>query len=100
MDLSFLLEATTQGVHTVFKEFLLVIKLMKDIGILFANLWCLILYIFVERVMHCTFQLVKVINILDDPVDCSFEALDVTLVLADQNAVRLVEFVHLLLLVF
>ena len=63
---------------------------MDNIRVLLPNLRRTIPHIFVQTVMHGTLQLIKVVNILYDPVHGRLEALNVAGVLTDQNPVGLI----------
>lgn len=100
MNLALLLKSLFQSAHTVGQELLLVFVLLLDVRIYSDGLHRLVLHILEQRVSDSTLKLVEVIDILNYPVDGSFEALDVAVILTDQHAVALINFMQLLLLVF
>jgi UDP-2,3-diacylglucosamine pyrophosphatase LpxH len=100
VDLTFLLQSLLESAYRVVQELLLVLVLLLDVSVHGDCLHRLVLNILKERVSDSTLQLVVVVDILHYPVNCSFKTLNVTVVLANQHSVALVDLVQFLLLVF
>ena len=97
VDLLLFLESLLQGVLGVVQVSLLVLVLLFDIWVDFDVLHLLVLHEVVKVLVDNSLQLVKVIDVLSDPVDGILEALDFNLVSSNLCSVLLDEFLHMLL---
>jgi hypothetical protein len=99
VNLTFLLESLLQSTDTVVKELFLVFVLLLNISINGHSLHGLVLHVLEKRVSNGTLQLIKIVNVLNNPVDRSFKPLNVTVVFTDEHAVSLVDLMQFLLLI-
>ena len=82
MDLTFSFKPLFEREHGVFKEFLLVLVLVLNVLIDFTVFFLLILDEFVQTLIYSHFQLLVIVSILDNLVDCVFEVVDYRVVVS------------------
>lgn len=97
VNLLLLFETFLQTLLGVFKVSSLVFVFLFDIWVNFDVFHFLIFYVWVQILVDGPFELVEVVNVLDDPVDGILEALHKNIVGSDFGLVLLNEFTHVLL---
>jgi hypothetical protein len=97
VNLLLFLESLLKTSLRIFKISSLILILLLDIWINFDILHLLVLDIRIEVLVDSPFKLVKVINILNNPVNGILEALNEVIILSNLGFVFLNEFSHMLL---
>lgn len=87
MHLLLLVQALLKTGLRVLKVSSLVLELFLDIGIDLNVLGGLVLHVRIEVLVDDLLQLIEVVDVLDDPVNCIFELADLDVVLADLRSV-------------
>ena len=92
MDLAFFLKPFAESIDTAVQESSLISVFLLDVSIYHHILHLLLLYVLIQTIINCPSQLVRVVNVLDNPIHCCLKSFNIVVILADYHAVSAVNF--------